>query len=74
MVVDRASGLVMRSSVAGAVAAVLVAVHSVEGVVEVVVGVQVGDVHVHAAGPDVTLVAHLGAAEPGRGCPLTDRT
>ena len=44
----------MRSSVAGAVAAVLVAVHSVEGVVEVGVGVQEGDVHVHAAGPDVT--------------------
>src|SRR5215218_1228335 len=49
-----------------AVAAVLVAVGGVDLVIEVGVGVGVGegDVFVDAAGPDIALVARLGAREP----------
>src|SRR4029450_7547454 len=53
-----------------AVAAVLVAVGGVDGVVEVGVGVGEGDVLVDAAGPDVAFVAHLGAGEPATGAPV----
>src|SRR5512132_3054348 len=53
-----------------AVAAVLVAVGGVDGVVEVGVGVGEGDVLVGAAGPDVALVAHLGGGEPAAGTPV----
>src|SRR5215218_3532937 len=47
-----------------AVAAVLVAVGGVDLVIEVGVGVGEGDVFVDAAGPDIALVARLGAREP----------
>src|SRR5829696_1518901 len=53
-----------------AVAVVLVTVGGVDGVVEVGVGVGEGDVSVDAAGPDVALVAHLGAGEPAAGAPV----
>src|SRR5215216_3001799 len=47
-----------------AVAAVLVAVGGVDLIVEVGVGVGEDDVPIHAAGPDVALVADLGGGEP----------
>src|SRR5512132_334321 len=53
-----------------AVAAVLVAVGGVDLVVEVGVGVGEGDVLVDAAGPDMALVADLGAGEPAAGPPV----
>lgn len=56
---------------ASGVAAVLSAVHGVDLVVDVGVGLlHKGDVFLDAAGPDPPFVAHLSATEPGAGAPV----
>jgi hypothetical protein len=72
----RGLGLVAVDSVDDAcgVATVLAAVGSVELIVEVAADIDEADVFVDAAGPDVPLVAGLGAPVPGSGWSVTDRT
>lgn len=56
---------------ASGVAAVLSAVHGVDLVVDVGVGLlHKGDVFLDAAGPDPAFMAHLSAPEPGGGAPV----